>query len=123
MIITINDIIINNLRLKFNMIQGIIKRNRQALLSTYQALANSAHLSSKQSSLIAAAPRRFFAAAEEQGSKEESKAEEKKPTEKELADGRDEWGFKYDDECFKFEKEWKMIADKVESEYVNLWRC
>ena len=27
-----------------------------------------------------------------------------------------EWGIKYDDECLKFEKEWKEIADKVSSE-------
>ena len=27
-----------------------------------------------------------------------------------------EWGIKYDDECLKFEKEWKEIADKVEEE-------
>lgn len=27
-----------------------------------------------------------------------------------------EWGIKYDDECLKFEKEWKQIADKVETE-------
>lgn len=24
-----------------------------------------------------------------------------------------EWGIKYDDECLKFEKEWKEIAEKV----------
>ena len=24
-----------------------------------------------------------------------------------------EWGIKYDDECLKFENEWKQIADKV----------
>jgi len=27
-----------------------------------------------------------------------------------------EWGVKYDDECLAFEKEWKEIADKVETE-------
>lgn len=27
-----------------------------------------------------------------------------------------EWGIKYDDECLKFEQEWKEIADKVEDE-------
>ena len=31
-------------------------------------------------------------------------------------DGGAEWGIKYDDECLKFEKEWKEIADKVEEE-------
>ena len=39
-----------------------------------------------------------------------------KPTEEELSAGRAEWGIKYDDECLKFEKEWKEIADKVEAE-------
>ena len=29
---------------------------------------------------------------------------------------KSEWGIKYDDECLKFEKEWKEIADKVEQE-------
>merc|ERR1712086_958740 len=32
------------------------------------------------------------------------------------ADKSGEWGIKYDDECLKFEKEWKEIADKVEEE-------
>ena len=26
-----------------------------------------------------------------------------------------EWGIKYNDECLKFEKEWKQIADQIES--------
>ena len=30
--------------------------------------------------------------------------------------GAAEWGIKYDDECLKFEKEWKKIADKVEKD-------
>ncbi len=30
--------------------------------------------------------------------------------------GDGEWGIKYDDECLKFEKEWKTIAEKVEHE-------
>lgn len=34
-------------------------------------------------------------------------------TEKELEAGRAEWGLKYDDECLKFEKEWKIVADRV----------
>ena len=25
-----------------------------------------------------------------------------------------EWGIKYDDECLKFEKEWKVISEKVD---------
>lgn len=37
-------------------------------------------------------------------------------TPEELAKTREEWGEKYSDECFKFEKEWKMIADKIEKE-------
>ena len=31
-------------------------------------------------------------------------------------DGRAEWGIKYNDDCLKFEKEWKQIADKIETE-------
>jgi len=34
----------------------------------------------------------------------------------EQAAHREEWGIKYDDECLKFEKEWKIIADQVEKE-------
>ena len=30
--------------------------------------------------------------------------------------GAAEWGIKYNDECLKFEKEWKSIADKIETE-------
>ena len=41
---------------------------------------------------------------------------ETKPTEKELEHGRAEWGIKYNDDCLKFEKEWKVIADKIEGE-------
>jgi hypothetical protein len=38
------------------------------------------------------------------------------PTEAELAKNREEWGIKYTDECFKFEKEWKAISEKIEQE-------
>ena len=31
-------------------------------------------------------------------------------------DGSAEWGIKYNDDCLKFEKEWKQIADKIETE-------
>ena len=31
-------------------------------------------------------------------------------------EGAGEWGIKYNDECLKFEKEWKQIADKIEGE-------
>ena len=37
-------------------------------------------------------------------------------TPEELEAGKETWGIKYDDECLKFEKEWKEIADKVEGE-------
>ena len=54
---------------------------------------------------------------------EEAPAEDKKeassvpePTKEELEAGRLEWGIKYDDECLKFEKEWEIIAQKVEQE-------
>ena len=46
-------------------------------------------------------------------------ASDKKPdykthTQEEIEKGRQEWGIKYDDECLKFEKEWKAIAEAVE---------
>ena len=38
------------------------------------------------------------------------------PTKSELEAGKIEWGIKYDDECLKFEKEWEIIARKVQNE-------
>lgn len=38
------------------------------------------------------------------------------PTPDELAKNREEWGEKYSDECFAFEKEWKTISEKIEKE-------
>ena len=35
------------------------------------------------------------------------------PTKEEIATGKVEWGIKYDDECLKFEKEWKVLHDAV----------
>lgn len=32
------------------------------------------------------------------------------------AKAAEEWGEKYSDECFKFEKEWESISKKVEDE-------
>ena len=52
-------------------------------------------------------------------STEEGVAENKPadpPTQEEIEKGRQEWGIKYDDECLKFEKEWKVIAERVENE-------
>ena len=43
-------------------------------------------------------------------------ADANEPTKEELEAGRVEWGIKYDDECLKFEKEWEIIAKKVENE-------
>ena len=37
-------------------------------------------------------------------------------TKEEIEKGRAEWGIKYSDEALKFEKEWKLIADKIEKE-------
>ena len=37
-------------------------------------------------------------------------------TKEEIEQGRQEWGIKYDDECLKFQKEWKEVADKIEAE-------
>jgi hypothetical protein len=38
------------------------------------------------------------------------------PTQGELDQSKAEWNEKYSDECFKFEKEWKAISGKIESE-------
>jgi hypothetical protein len=38
------------------------------------------------------------------------------PTQEEIEKGRADWGLKYDDECLKFEKEWKTISDRVDAE-------
>ena len=46
---------------------------------------------------------RYFSAPQQQQTPEEK--------------NREEWGEKYSDECFKFEQEWKQIADKIEKEY------
>jgi hypothetical protein len=42
-------------------------------------------------------------------------AAEEKPKD-EAAAARAEWGIKYDDECLKFEKEWEIIAKKVDTQ-------
>ena len=57
---------------------------------------------------------RCFSATETEGAK--SAAETPEATPEELAKYRDQWGIKYDDECFKFEKEWELIASKVEED-------
>ena len=43
------------------------------------------------------------------------------PTEVEAAKAKEEWGEKYSDECFQFEKEWKVISGKIENEYILLF--
>lgn len=47
---------------------------------------------------------------------EGGKANIPEPTQEEVAAHKDEWGIKYNDECFKFEKEWELIAGQVEKE-------
>jgi hypothetical protein len=42
------------------------------------------------------------------------------PTAEELAQKREEWGEKYSDECFAFEKEWEAISKKIEQEYAYI---
>ena len=49
----------------------------------------------------------------------EEPAADAAPTKEEVAAGQAEWGIKYDDECLKFEKEWKEIADKVTQEQMS----
>ena len=48
--------------------------------------------------------------------KEEAKPAVEESTAAEIAAGQEEWGIKYDDECLKFEKEWKEIAERVQQE-------
>ena len=55
---------------------------------------------------------RYFSAEPEA----EAKAQVPEPTKEEVEAGRVEWGIKYDDECLKFEKEWELIAQKVQDE-------
>ena len=48
---------------------------------------------------------------------EEAKAPAaEEPTAAEKDASREEWGIKYDDECLKFEKEWKTISEAIEQE-------
>ena len=46
----------------------------------------------------------------------EKKVDTDTHTKEEIENGRQEWGVKYDDECLKFEKEWKIISDKIDRE-------
>ena len=57
---------------------------------------------------------RFFSAEAEAETAAQTEVPE--PTKEELEAGRIEWGIKYDDECLKFEKEWEIIANKVQTE-------
>jgi hypothetical protein len=38
------------------------------------------------------------------------------PADNEAAKKAEEWGEKYSDECFAFEKEWETISKKIEDE-------
>ena len=61
----------------------------------------------------------FFSEETPQTPAEEPKPAEtvtEEPTAAEIAKGQEEWGIKYDDECLKFEKEWKVIAEAIEKE-------
>ena len=46
----------------------------------------------------------------------EEKPAAEQPSQDEIAANKAEWGIKYDDECLKFEKEWKLVADKIDAE-------
>ena len=70
------------------------KHQRQLALTAMQALNNT-------SSKALNAPLRYFSAA---------------PVADEAAKAKEEWGEKYSDECFQFEKEWKTISEKIEGE-------
>ena len=58
-------------------------------------------------------PVRMFSADQAKPEEKETKGEF---TKEEIEKGRAEWGIKYSDEALKFEKEWKLIADKIEKE-------
>lgn len=47
---------------------------------------------------------------------QDEKASVPEPTQAEKDAHKHEWGIKYNDECLKFEKEWELIASKVENE-------
>ena len=64
-------------------IQSIIKKQHRTLVSSILQTATQA--------TVANVPVRMFST----------------PTPDELAKNREEWGEKYSDECFTFEKEWK----------------
>ena len=49
-------------------------------------------------------------------SEEVKAAPVEEPTPAEVEANKEEWGIKYDDECLKFEKEWQIIAEKVQTE-------
>ena len=53
---------------------------------------------------------------EPEAPKKEEAASVPEPTKEEVEEGRKQWGIQYDDECLKFEKEWEIIAGRVESE-------
>lgn len=86
------------------MILGIIKKQQRQLLATGSKFI------SQTSATTGAFPTRYFTT--------ETAAPVGTP--EELAKAREEWGEKYSDECFKFEAEWKQIADKIETEYFLL---
>lgn len=72
------------------------------------------HLFQKSKGMLRAARpcQRYFSATD--ASAEEAKVPE--PTKEEIEANRAEWGIKYNDECLKFEKEWEIIAQRVQDE-------
>jgi hypothetical protein len=59
---------------------------------------------------------KYFSAKADEAASAGTPGADKPPTEEELANNREEWGEKYTDEAYKFEKEWKLISEKVTNE-------
>lgn len=74
------------------MMFGLVKNSRRVVQSGRQVAA----------SFTSGAQRRLFSAQE--------------PTAEEIKQNKEEWGEKYHDEIFKFEKEWQMISQKISAE-------
>ncbi|CDW85761.1 ribosomal protein l7 l12 c-terminal domain containing protein [Stylonychia lemnae] len=80
----------------------MLKKQRVLAQQSYQLLASNIQVLQKQTTLMNDLSVRYFSAQE--------------PTADQLAKGKEEWGEKYQDDMFKFEKEWKKISAKITAE-------
>ena len=87
--------------------------NKVMATSSKQCLATAVSMRHSMRVGLPAAQLAFFSTESEQ---QPAAPQAEEPTAAEVTANRDEWGIKYDDECLKFEKEWKEVAEKVQSE-------